>query len=89
MQDALAVLLAIPLARAVAFQHEQLPTSQWEVALKIVVGLVLANFFLGMSFTRMINSAIPATALGVYPVPHGWLYAFDLVVGLALVAYHE
>jgi len=25
----------------------------------------------------------------MYPVSHGWLYAFDLIVGLVLVAYHE
>jgi len=66
-----------------------MPASQWGVVLKIIVGLVLANFLFVKWLTPTINAAIPGTALGLYPVPHGWLYAFDLVVGLALVAYHE
>src|SRR4029078_9443315 len=86
---ALAVLLAMPSARAVAFQRQQMPASQWGAALTIVVGLVLANFFFEKWLTPTINAAIPGTALGMYPVSHGWLYVFDLIVGLVLVAYHE
>jgi membrane protease YdiL (CAAX protease family) len=86
---ALAVLAAIPSARAIAFRHEQLRISQWETGLKIIIGLVLVDFLLRGWLTRTINAAIPGTALGMYPVASGWLYAFDLVVGLALVAYHE
>jgi hypothetical protein len=43
---ALAVLAAIPSARAIAFRHEQLRISQWETGLKIIIGLVLVDFFL-------------------------------------------
>jgi membrane protease YdiL (CAAX protease family) len=86
---ALAVLLAIPSARAVAFQRQQMPASQWGAALTIVVGLALAFLFFEKWLRPTINAAIPGTALGVYPVLHGWLYVFDLVVGLALAAYHE
>ena len=38
---------------------------------------------------RTINSALPATVLGRYPELHGSLQLFDLVFGLALVAYGE
>src|SRR5438067_1769428 len=54
---ALAVLLAMPSARAVAFQHQQMPASQWDATLKIVIGLVLANFFFVKWLTPTINAA--------------------------------
>jgi uncharacterized protein len=84
---ALAILAAIPSARAVAFRCDKRQISLLEIALWIV----------GLSFLerlsqwprRIINAAFPATVLGVYPQPTGWLYLIDLVFGLALVAASE
>lgn len=84
---ALAILAAIPSARAVAFRWDKRQISLLEIALWIV----------GLSFLerlsqwprRIINAAFPATVLGVYPQPTGWLYLIDLVFGLALVAASE
>jgi membrane protease YdiL (CAAX protease family) len=38
---------------------------------------------------RTINGVLPATELGGYPEPRGWLHVVDVVFGLALVAYSE
>jgi hypothetical protein len=84
----LAILAAIPSARAVAFRREKLRISLWEVALWIA-GVVLADHYLGGWIKRTINTALPGTALGGYPRPSGWLYWVDLGFGLALVAYSE
>jgi uncharacterized protein len=86
---ALTVLVAIPSARTIAFQHEELRPSHWEGALKIIVIVVLLDSCLGPWVGRTINAAHPGTALGAYPASTGWLRAFDLCAGLALVAYHE
>lgn len=86
---ALAVLMAIPSARLVAFQHEELRYPQWEPALKIVIGLLLLYCLFRGWLTSLINAAIPGTILGSYPVLQGPLRVFDLVAGIALVAYHE
>lgn len=85
---ALAVLALIPSARAVAFKHERLAVSQWEAALRIILWLVLIDIALKW-VGPVINAVIPGTKLGAYPAARGWLYAFDLVFGLVLVAYHE
>jgi membrane protease YdiL (CAAX protease family) len=37
----------------------------------------------------MIGAALPMTALGRYPSPHGWLRLVDLTFGLALVTLSE
>jgi membrane protease YdiL (CAAX protease family) len=37
----------------------------------------------------LINAIFPATVLGQYPHPTGWLHLFDLMFGLALVAASE
>jgi uncharacterized protein len=84
----LAILAIIPSARAVAFRWERLRMDLWKVALWIV-GIVLADHFLGGWARRVIDTALPATALGVYPRPSGWLYFVDLVFGMALVACSE
>jgi hypothetical protein len=34
-------------------------------------------------------SALPASVLGTYPEPHGWLHIVDALFGLALVACSE
>ncbi len=85
---ALAVLAAIPFARNVAFGREGLRITLWESAIWIV-GIVLVDHYLCGWIRRTINSALPATVLGVYPEPHGWLRVFDNLFGIALVAYSE
>ena len=84
----LSILAAIPSARAVAFRWERLRMAPWKVVLWIA-GLVVADHYLGGWARRTINTALPATVLGVYPQNSGWLYLVDVVFGLALVAYSE
>jgi membrane protease YdiL (CAAX protease family) len=60
----------------------------FKVALWIVV-IVIVDHYFGGWVRRTINAALPATVLGVYPEPTGWLYLTDLTLGLALVAYSE
>ena len=84
----LAVLAAIPSARRVAFRRDRLQLRLWQVALWIV-GILAADHYLGGSMRRTLNAALPATVLGAYPRPSGWLYAVDIVFGLALVAFSE
>ena len=85
---ALAILSAIPSARTAAFRWRRLRIAGWEAALWIV-GIVLIDHYLCGWIRRTVNSALPATVLGVYPEPHGWLHVVDAVFGLALVAYSE
>ncbi len=84
----LAVLAAIPSARAVAFQWGKRQMSLWRVALWIV-GIVLFGVYLGGWTGAIGKAAFPATVLGRYVRPSGWLYVIDLVFGLALVAGSE
>ena len=84
----LAVLSAIPSARTVAFQWEGLRMARWEVPFWIV-GIVLVDHYLCGWIRRTINAALPATVLGEYPKPHGWLEIVDDSFGLPLVAYSE
>lgn len=84
----LAVLGAIPSARIVAFQWERLRTAPWENTVWIV-GIVLVDHYLCGWIRRTINSALPATVLGVYPELHGWLQIVDGTFGLVLVAFSE
>jgi uncharacterized protein len=81
----LSILAAIPSARAVAFRWERRRMALWKVILWIA-GLVVVDHYLGGWARRTINSALPATVLGVYPQPGGWLYLVDVVFGLALVS---
>ena len=60
----------------------------WKVALWIA-GIVVADHYLGGWARRTINTALPASVLGVYPQPSGWLHLLDVVFGLVLVAYNE
>jgi len=85
---ALVILAAIPSARAVAFRRERLRMALWKVALWIG-GIVVADHYVGGWVRRTLNTALPATVLGVYPRPSGWLYLVDIVFGIALVAYSE
>jgi CAAX protease family protein len=84
----LAVLAAIPAARVIAFRRERLRIAPWEAALWIA-GMVLADHYLGGWVRRTINAALPATVLGAYPQPSGWLYVLDVTFGIALVACSE
>lgn len=83
----LAVLAAIPAARAVAFCHEARRLPFWKVALW-VAGILLVSIGL-IGTGRMINAAFPITVLGGYPRPQGWLRLVDSTFGLVLVAISE
>jgi membrane protease YdiL (CAAX protease family) len=85
---ALAVLVAVPSGRLVAFQLQRLRIAWWEAGLWIV-GLVLLDQFLSRSITPRFNATFPGTVFGVYPASHGWLHVIDTIFGLALVAYNE
>jgi uncharacterized protein len=85
---ALAALGAIPSARAVAFQRTRIQISYWEAA-SWICGITLFDHYTCGWIRRTLNAALPATVLGSYPEPHGWLHIFDAVFGLALVAYSE
>ena len=85
---ALAVLGAIPSVRTVAFHWERLQTTYWEAG-SWIVGIVLVDHYVCGWIRRTINGALPATVLGGYPEPCGWLHVVDVVFGLALVAYSE
>ncbi|SDJ90024.1 MULTISPECIES: CPBP family intramembrane glutamic endopeptidase [Bradyrhizobium] len=84
----LAILGVIPAARAIAFRIEPFRMPQWEASIWIV-GIVLADHYVGGWIRRTMNAALPSTVLGTYPETHGWLHFFDIVFGLALVALSE
>jgi uncharacterized protein len=52
-----------------------------------VIGIVLVDHYRWIRETG--NALFPSTVLGHYPEPHGWLYWFDTLLGLGLVAYSE
>jgi membrane protease YdiL (CAAX protease family) len=82
----LAVLAAT--ASGVAFRRDKLRMPVWQLPLWIF-GIVLVDHYLGGWIRTTFNSLFPATVLGRYPQPTGWLYWVDTVFGLALVAYSE
>ncbi|UWU80014.1 CPBP family intramembrane metalloprotease [Bradyrhizobium huanghuaihaiense] len=84
---ALAILAAIPAARAIAYRTEKRRISFLEIGVWIA-GIVLLDR-LGQWPQRLIDATFPATVIGKYPHPTGWLDVFDLVFGLALVAASE
>ena len=84
---ALTVLAAVPSARIAAFRTAERRVSLFEVILWIV-GICLLDRLVELP-RHLLNAAFPTTVLGVYPHPTGWLKAFDLVFGLALVAFSE
>jgi membrane protease YdiL (CAAX protease family) len=84
---ALAILLAIPAARSVVLRREQRQISPLEIGTWIAGISLLERMSQGPR--RLINATFPATVIGGYPHPTGWLNLFDLAFGLALVAASE
>src|SRR5262245_18286235 len=84
----LAILAAIPSASAVAFQRRNLRMALWQVS-RWITAVVLADHYLGGWIRWTVNGLLPATLLGTYPQPTGWLYWTDVVFGIAFVAYSE
>jgi membrane protease YdiL (CAAX protease family) len=84
---ALAMLAALPAARAIAFRSDKCQMPLWEIPIWIV-GISSAER-LGQRLSNLVNEAFPMTVLGAYPRLSGWLYFIDLVFGLALVAVSE
>ncbi len=70
-----------------AFSPRDRRMSVWKIALWIT-GIALVGIYLPL-WTQLIDTAFPTVRLGTYPRPNGWLYSFDLVFGLALVAFSE
>jgi membrane protease YdiL (CAAX protease family) len=85
---ALAVLAIIPAARTVAFQKFRLAISWWEVV-AWALAVVLADRILDGVIWKAFGPALANTRIATYPVTTGWLYAVDIVFGLALVAASE
>lgn len=80
-------LLALSPVRAAVFCREAL-----RVPFPQLVGILLATLaavFLIVLVERELWDILPDLSLGQYPRPTGWLYLFDLIFGLALVAIHE
>jgi uncharacterized protein len=85
---ALAVLVAVPAARGVAFSRKQIGVAGWEVTLWIV-GLVAFDRIVDHAVISYVSATFPGTRIGQFPPLHGWLFAVDISFGLALVAYSE
>jgi membrane protease YdiL (CAAX protease family) len=85
--SALAILAAIPAARAVAFRWDKRQMSLWEITLWILVILIAER--ISQWASHFINATFQMTVLGTYPRLSGWLYLIDLGLGLALVAFSE
>jgi hypothetical protein len=78
----LAVLAAMPAARAVAFRWEGRRLPLWKIALWIAGFVLMCIALVGLG--RMINAALPMTVLRGYWRLRGWLLPIDLTLGLAL-----
>jgi membrane protease YdiL (CAAX protease family) len=84
---ALAMLAALPAARALAFRSDKRQMPLWKISFWIVGIVLVARLSRWLSL--FINNAFPTMVLGVYPRLSGWLYLIDLIFGLALVAVSE
>ena len=84
----LAMLVAIPSARAVAFRRDKLRMSLSTTSLWIAA-IVFVGLCAGRWLWRTGNAAFPMTVIGAYPRPAGWLYLVDITLGLMLVAVSE
>ena len=85
---ALTTLALIRPAREVAFRALPLRLPWREVLAWIISFPILYVTFRHFS-DRFAYYRLPDTRLGHYPSPRGWVGLFDLVFGLALVAYSE
>jgi uncharacterized protein len=85
---ALAVLWAVPTARAIAFTPQPRKIGRAE-AILWVIGLAGLYLIVERPLQALIDSALPGTRLGHYPPSQGWLHVLDMSLGLALVAYQE
>jgi uncharacterized protein len=85
---ALSVLWIIPAARTVAFAPQRLKVGAPE-AILWVIALTAVYLIIDRPLSGFIDSLLPGTRLGSYPVSHGWLHTIDITFGLALVAYQE
>jgi membrane protease YdiL (CAAX protease family) len=83
---ALTVLVAIPAARAVAFEKRHAKLAGWKLADWILTFVLFAGLFC----RALSSSGLGGLGrLGRYPTLHGWVRVLDIVLGLALVAYSE
>lgn len=85
---ALAILLAIPTARAVALRSGRRRVT-WIELVVWGVAIALFSFYVGHPLMHVIDRVIPGTRLGGTPDPRGALRWIDLTFGIALVAVHE
>ncbi|WP_374652269.1 CPBP family intramembrane glutamic endopeptidase [Dongia sp.] len=83
---AIGVLLALPAGRWCLRRKDDLKVGTLEAG-AWVLGIVL--LFHATPLDAMLASYFPQSPLGSYPSPKGLLYAFDITLGLALVALHE
>ncbi len=83
---AIAVILILPAGRWCLRQRDDLKVGTLEAGLWIV-GIAL--LFRLAPIDSTLFSWFPQAPLGAYPAPRGLLYAFDITLGLALVALHE
>ena len=83
---AIAVILILPAGRWCLRQRDDLKVGTLEAGLWIV-GIAL--LFRLAPIDSTLFSWFPQAPLGSYPAPRGLLYAFDITLGLALVALHE
>ncbi|MEY9466995.1 hypothetical protein ABH973_007408 [Bradyrhizobium ottawaense] len=68
---ALVILAAIPAARAIAYRREKRRISLLEIGVWIAGSVLLDR--LGQWPLRLMNATFPATIVGKYPHPIGWL----------------
>ena len=70
-QGSLCSTRSSPKVRAVARS-----TTYWEAG-SWIVGIVLVDHYVCGWIRRIINGVLPATVLGGYPEPRGWLHVVD------------
>jgi membrane protease YdiL (CAAX protease family) len=88
---ALGVVLTLPAGRWVLAQQGQAPQGKARGG-RTEAMLWIVGFLAGFRLTGLdmaLGNLFPETRLGDYPAPQGWLYLFDISLGLALVALHE
>jgi membrane protease YdiL (CAAX protease family) len=85
---ALAILAAVPAARAVAFRKFRLAISWWEIV-AWTLAIVLLDRLLDGVIWKAFGPVLAGTRIATYPVTTGWLHVFDILFGLALVAVSE